>query len=296
MRRVRAVSEDEFQREAGAAFRRVFRTTDPFRAPFSERIDHRLLLFPFHLTFVGEERDALAHGAAAVGDDGFYVTCTQRLEDPPWPLDWFVPLDDIGGYGEVGEDRSELEHADPFLDNALISPRGLWGAIISADDIAVVGGGADFVGAFVDRYPRTEPQPFTIEETAVWTPPDQQVYDLLVDHRLDGTLDRYKWLPTLLEHVFGSAGANSILEEFERREREQGWIARYEVAARSEKSAREFGAVLESEGYAVEIRGTVVLAARADSVESSVLEERRIGALARGARGDLRARVSVSRR
>ncbi|MGH3029796.1 MAG: hypothetical protein ACRDNE_03345 [Gaiellaceae bacterium] len=290
------MSEDEFQREAGAAFRRTFRTTDPFRAPFSDNIEHRLLLYPlgWGYAFDADEREALAHAAAAVGDDGFYVTYTERFRDPPEPLDYFVPLEDIGGYGPLDEDRSALEHADPFLCNALVSPRGLWGAIISDEGHAVVGGSADFVRVLVDHYPRAATDPST-GATETLTPPREQVYDMLLYYRFYGTLDSYEWLPVLLEHVFGSAEAAGVLEEFERRERERSWIVSYEVAFPSDQPARELAAALESDGYVVELRRGLLVATRADSVANALLEEQRIEVLARTSRGRLQAR-GVSQR
>ncbi len=219
MRRVRALSEAEFRAEGGDAVARVFQDADALAsAPFTHRIEKRLLLFETDYSFSPEEAQALASAARVVGDDGFYVTSLLIREEGK-PNDWWVPLEDLGGYGVKAYEERREEAADPNLENALVSPSGRWGVLFS-QLYTLVGGSEEFVATFLANYPTTkcyEPKRRVIPIT----PPEEQVYGFLADLRRSYDLDWYEWLPELLEHVFGRDGARRVRKEFERRERKK---------------------------------------------------------------------------
>ena len=151
----RALSAEEYEREAKPALRRVCRHDDPFHAPFQDTVRARTILYPLQLgpRLDAAQLRALVEAARAVGDEALYYSQTEgetthlqlvraegrsELVDPALGnlgQHWLLPLDDVRQHDVIG----------PYLDNALYSPRGSWAVLVSHDEFAVAGGSAKFV-------------------------------------------------------------------------------------------------------------------------------------------------------
>ena len=71
---LRSLTPEEFEQEAGESFRRVFASTDPFHAPFTEAMSERAILFKGTFRLDAPEASALDEAATRVGNRGFYLT------------------------------------------------------------------------------------------------------------------------------------------------------------------------------------------------------------------------------
>lgn len=221
MAKTRALTPGEFEQEAGAAFRQVFASTDPFDAPFTDAMTERAILFSSFRLDAGEAV-ALADAAREAGDRGVYVTMTERPVDRPFvrsdpergvpddgePQDWFVPFTDLAAYVS-----SQSASGLPVMaENALLSPSGTWGAIFSHEWHVVVGGVAPFVERLLDRWPDRDlaptgdpPRPYSSRESVLaWL-------RYLSWERKQLALEPPEWLPRILRHVYGDTEATRML-------------------------------------------------------------------------------------
>ncbi len=179
----RALTPEQFEQEAGAVFRRVFASTNPCDAPFTEQISERAILWRYYKLREPELR-VLADVAAGMGDAGFYVTMTERPtaawhntkaggtfsvlapgHDQPMkptvdvpsadfvpveigPQEWYIPVSDLSAYLDQSPSRLPID-----VENALFSPGGRWGLLFSQHGHVVVGGEPPFVKALLDGWP-----------------------------------------------------------------------------------------------------------------------------------------------
>lgn len=145
---MRHLTEDDWSGQYRAAYERVFRSTDPFDAPLRPR--NRAILFPVAFTLDREQFESLVGAARAVGDEALCVTITegdsseQRPDDRHWLVD-FWDFTEYQGLPALGA-----------LENAIYSPEGRWGLLISHEQHAVVGGCEAFMEALVGHWPDSE--------------------------------------------------------------------------------------------------------------------------------------------
>lgn len=94
-----------------------------------------------------------------------------------------VTLDDFASYSEN----------DPVIEHVLFSPAGRWGVLTTDEEFAFVAGSQ----AFID-----------VLERGLTEPVEERVEALLRDQRsLASAGSDVAWVPTVLEHLFGSASA-----------------------------------------------------------------------------------------
>lgn len=186
----RALSPDEFEAEAGDAFRRVFASTDPCDAPFTAAMSDRAI---FWGSYALRESDflALAEVGESVGDRGCYVTMIER--GGGGPEEWYFPFADPAAYLDHTLVRS--------LENALFSPGGRWGMVFSNGGHVVLGAEPPLVDAFLDRRPGGR----------------ESVIEWLRDMKEEGEwaghdpLRPGSWVEPLLLHVYGEKRTNELL-------------------------------------------------------------------------------------
>ena len=147
-------------RSAGTVFRRVFRSGDLYCEPFSDNLHDRLLLFPTDLFLLTEAQFAcLARAAASRGEDWAFLT--EIAESDRWthaPSNvWILELTDYDGYadpqpepsvalaGEAVWLRTGEKPTIGTVPNAIYSPNGEWGILVSDRDDALVAGSSTFM-------------------------------------------------------------------------------------------------------------------------------------------------------
>lgn len=129
----------------------LFKNKDPFGSMFQDRIQDRLILFPFN--DYSPEPDlyqALVRAIHFAGDNSFFQS---EIEAP----DCFLPL---------GKRKFTAHHwvyslpvpfcelETPTVENAVFSPSGKWGLMVSHEDHAVLGGTLEFMAKFKELWPQ----------------------------------------------------------------------------------------------------------------------------------------------
>jgi hypothetical protein len=135
------------------AFWKIFSSKDPFDTVFQETIEHKILLFPtvgYYLQDV--QFDALIQAIEEVGESTFHVS---EIEG-----DCFTKSSSDQAY-EQGHwncttqlSYEEYLNIPLVLENAIYSPSGKWGVLLSHEGHAVVGGGLSFIRKFQSLYPQ----------------------------------------------------------------------------------------------------------------------------------------------
>jgi hypothetical protein len=208
------LSKDE-RRTAVAAFHKIFAigmaSVDVYGEPFRADLPARTILYPVDPELDGDQLDALAMAAEVVGDEGFYVSLVGFDEAETLDCHWYVPLCELASYDALEPcSIGGLTH-----DNALYSPSGRWGMLISLEEHAIVGGTPDFLERLLSDYPErapgwlitgSDPPPLPVE------PRDQVRSFLRVRRDTRGSKLDLEALRPLLVHVYGSHGSGLIDE------------------------------------------------------------------------------------
>lgn len=188
---MRALSEEEFLREAKPVFDRVFVAENPFDPLFTSAIEARMILFPVHNVMDRLIARAIKKASSLVNETSFYLSVLERPDaaEQDRPYHWLIPFSQLEEYRELGY---------PFvLENAIYSPSGTWGVMFSHARHAVLGGPRQFVQAVTETLPNSVSQ--VDKFIATWKQNQE---------RFGSNLD---WLPRLLEHVYGEERAQEML-------------------------------------------------------------------------------------
>jgi hypothetical protein len=163
----------------------VFRSIDPFDAPLREAIGSRAILFPVAYLLDRPQFDAVVTAASLVGDHGICLSITEEFsgDSGAGASHWVLNRWDWHEYRDIG--RAGV------LENALYSPEGTWGILVSHEQHAVVGGSEPFLKALAAEFPGFRES--RVEFLRFW-------YDLRDRRATD-----VSWLPELLAHVYGAA-------------------------------------------------------------------------------------------
>lgn len=185
------------------SFEKVFASGYPYDEPFHPRLNQRLVLAPVLDQFNEEQFAALAASARAVGDHDFFFAEAGTYPDnreSHWP---HKPLSNTG---RIAFDRFEA-YADTshFTTNALWSPVGEWGILISHEWFASVAGTEEFAHEFIDRYPATPHG-----EGGPLLTANEQVQILLEDVK---SWSDQGWLYEFLTHMYGRDRATELLRQ-----------------------------------------------------------------------------------
>lgn len=189
---MRALSNSEWLQSRREAFRGVFATTDAFGKPLQKSMRARALLYPVTYLLDPEQGAAVVGAAREVGDDTFCVSITEGDNDftdqsRHWELD----------YWEMNEYR-ELPLVG-VLENAIYSPRGRWGLLISHEQHAVVGGTPEFIHSLKLQWPRFDES--LSEFVKYWA-------EIKLRRKADTA-----WLEPLLAHLYGDKFAREAVAQ-----------------------------------------------------------------------------------
>lgn len=139
MSRIRRVHDKQ---STISAWRKVFRTTDPFSWPFQPSMEEGRILFPtdgYHLS--ANQYTALIHAIRCKGESSFLLAIIESkftdLEQIRQNV-WDCELPSYDEYCEI----------DLGLENALFSNLGEWGVIISHEMHGILGGSHLFLSSF----------------------------------------------------------------------------------------------------------------------------------------------------
>jgi hypothetical protein len=191
---MRELNQVEWHAELRKGFECVFRDADPFEAPLRHSVMHRALLYPVPYLLERDQFDSVIEAARKEGDDSFCVSITEgadtlagRSERIHWIFD----------YWEYEEYR-DLQIAG-VLENAVYSPNGKWGMLVSQEQHAIVGGSASFIRSLSNSFPNYGESASAF--TVFWN-------DL---HRRAG-ID-VGWLRPVLAHVYDDERADALLAD-----------------------------------------------------------------------------------
>lgn len=185
------------------SFESVFKSAYPYHAPFRPHLEERVILAPVLDQFNREQLVALAAAAPKVGDSRFYFAVAGTYPDSinaHWPHRelsdlLLIAFDDYDSYSATSE----------FTTNALWSPGGRWGVVVSHEWFAVVAGCTSFMHVLAEKYPsvpRNDDRPPVAFK--------DQVALLIEDVK---SWKDQAWLSRLLTHVYGRTHANQLLQE-----------------------------------------------------------------------------------
>lgn len=193
MKELRVITESEYNQKAEKAFRTVFKVYGPFGELFTPLISERTLIYPAWYSLTESQLQALVQAVKSVGDDAFYLSLLERIQDPDEAQHWFIPLDDVETYRSVPWPVRGLE-------NALYSPTGRWGIKFTMDQYAIVGGSRIFMDTL-----------FAHLSISV----DEQAHKFLLDHKPDQDTSDHdlRWLTGFLTNLYGQAKARKMLLE-----------------------------------------------------------------------------------
>jgi hypothetical protein len=215
------------------SFDLVFADSDPFGAPFTERVEGRAILFPVRYRFDAEQFSALVTAAGAMGEHTAYCRSTEAATDEivELPLDYAV--------------YKGVRDTTPTDENCLCSTHGTWGLLFSHEDHVVVGGVPAFVDRLLDGFPPIHDAPVSFDVTSEmepWSPEGAaDATDMVAHYESQGArrtppligvsareqgaafvaeVRRWRhdngatidWLPGLLAHIYGENDAQLMLD------------------------------------------------------------------------------------
>lgn len=188
---MRRLNGDEWSLEMEPAFRRVFAATDPFGQPFETAVQSRALVYPVSYLLDATEFEALIDAARFVGDDMLGVSITETNEplDAPTARHWVLKYWEGSEYRHLGDVG--------VLQNAIYSPTGQWGMLLSHEQHGVIGGSRDFMRRFAARFPAFEESVNGFLE--YWNENHRR-------HNAD-----ISWLEPLLAHLYGIQSARELM-------------------------------------------------------------------------------------
>jgi hypothetical protein len=169
-----------------APFAAVFAAADPFDTPFTERVPHRMLLYPVDYELSQEQLEIVSIAARALGDDGFYLALLEGTESDR-NGQWLLKIGDVQGYLDVA----------PAQENAIFSPAGRWGLIFSHESHALLGSCRRFIEVFRQHLWRSEADQ-TLDFLQLWK--KQRAWGASVD-----------WIEPMLQHLYGAERAQELL-------------------------------------------------------------------------------------
>lgn len=175
----------------GSAFRAVFQATDPFDAPLTAEMTARGLLYPVAYLLEPMQFAAVVTAARSVGDECLCLSVTEQFDG----VSGTEAVHYIFDYWEGAEYQSLGEVG--VLENALYSPSGQWGLLISHEQHAVVGGARMFWDTLVAEFPEIDSSLERFLQT--WA-----------GHARRRHVDT-SWLSGLLTHVYGPERARAEL-------------------------------------------------------------------------------------
>lgn len=129
---------------AREAFDAIFTNPDPYGEPFRSDLPARRLIYPtrgYYLTAL--QFSALQQAAITTGDSTAYIIDVRSWPQIGWSDNrrvlWAVDLNDYRSYWEPPADAWWV-----MIENAIFSPTGRWGVLISDEAHAISAGSTEF--------------------------------------------------------------------------------------------------------------------------------------------------------
>lgn len=174
------------------AFYKIFKGTNPFDEIFNESIEERLILFPIDGMYLDVfQFNAVSEASQAVKDTKMYVSEIEVEEGINSDCFYFPKNKEMVHPGHRVFDGpfsyDEYVSSATILESALYSPTGKWGAMLSHEEHAVVGGSIEFIKKFKQAYPNWEEGRIKFIEKCDY-------------HKKRYNVD-LKWLPTFLNQI-----------------------------------------------------------------------------------------------
>lgn len=175
------ITQEEWIRSHGRAFRNVFASFDPFSEPLRPDLEDRALVFPIAYRLTEDQFAAVVRAARISGDPGICVSAVEGGEDAdyPFPRHWYLQLWETSEYQRLT--------GIGVLENAIYSPLGKWGIMVSQSDHAVVGGAKTAVEEILSAFPSRED---SLREFLDYWDYNERVHGVSLS-----------WLPSLLTNV-----------------------------------------------------------------------------------------------
>lgn len=162
------------------AFYNIFKTNDPFGEMFCNSIKERIILCPLEGYHLQEDQfRALLDAAYVVGDEKVFISVVEGEPDFSSHLGHWKCLMPLN--------FNKYEQLPIYLENALYSPSGKWGILISHEEHAVIGGTELFINTFKKGFTEWEEGLDNFKE--LWEY-NQKHYNSNID-----------WLPKFLSHI-----------------------------------------------------------------------------------------------
>src|SRR4051794_36466408 len=101
---MRALTENDFERDAKGAYDSVFNSSSPFEEPFAEAITARAFLFPVHYVMERALGRGLMTAAKHIRESSFFLSVLERppMSDQDRPYHWQIGFNELDQYNSLG--------------------------------------------------------------------------------------------------------------------------------------------------------------------------------------------------
>jgi hypothetical protein len=142
MERVENLAEEA---ELKTTFLKVFCSCDPFQIPFNNNISAYMIFYPTDGFYLNEKQyNSLLWSAIDSNDKSLLISETE------WGM---IDFDDLNYWKGEAPDYEFYRKTPIILENALYSTSAKWGALLSHEDHAIVGGSPQFIEKIKSYYP-----------------------------------------------------------------------------------------------------------------------------------------------
>jgi len=159
---------------------------------FTLSMTSRAIICPITPKLTSEVLNAVLTALTTIGDNGFYVSCLSWSSNTQDIGHWFFPTEDANVY-------NDNNYIFSVLDNAIFSPRGLWGLIGTTESYGIVGGSEIFVEKLFGYLPGS---------------PETHLEEFIEDCRYERDFhgNDLVWFPGFIQNVYGKEKALELLE------------------------------------------------------------------------------------
>ncbi|MFD2115273.1 hypothetical protein ACFSTH_07095 [Paenibacillus yanchengensis] len=141
---MKKITEIEAIKNLEGNFIKVFKNKDPFDNCFADNIQAKILLFPTEGYYFQEEQfNVLRQAISHIGEDVFFISEIEgNCFSEPLSSGSYEHGHWVGAISSTFEDYTDIPIV---VENAVYSTGGNWGAIISHEGHAVLGGSTELI-------------------------------------------------------------------------------------------------------------------------------------------------------
>lgn len=184
---LKEIKEIKEIKELKTQFFKVFKGTDPFTDCLKDTVEKKLIVFPtdgYYLT--SEQFFALVNTAMKLGDSEIFISEVESRPDP-FVLPPGRDYQHKHWVAQIPLKFSQYTEMPIILENAIYSPKGKWGIIVSHEEHAILGGPNEFIREFKAYYGTWKDDLGEFLEFWEWN-----------KNNFGSNLD---WLPELMKHL-----------------------------------------------------------------------------------------------